>query len=159
MVGAKFKIITNTQLKKIGTRLFLYNINQKDFMKACHSYKNHIKFNQLYKNLEYDKNITYYIVTASFENYVRELFPKFVHVIGSKLNLKNDKIRSLIFNCYHVSKVDALKDVGVDKIDIFYTDSIADLDLAKLSEKIYAVKGDKTTYCKDIDAFKTFFKK
>ena len=50
-------------------------------------------------------------------------------------------------------KILALNNLNINYIDVFYTDSISDLPLAKLSKKIILIKNDKMIACNNIEDF------
>jgi 2-hydroxy-3-keto-5-methylthiopentenyl-1-phosphate phosphatase len=161
MILTKINIFSNDKLKNIGIGLFLSrasadHLNYK-FTEFCNS--NSFEFSMLYKNLVFEKGTEYYIVSASFEEYLKPMFPDFVHIVGSQLKVNYKGQLTLKFNCYGVGKVDALMNYGINNIDEFYTDSYDDLPLAKMAEKIVIVNKDSITTCKDINEFKLHFDK
>jgi phosphoserine phosphatase len=159
MVQAKTGLISNTKLKERGVALFLKNLSVEKIQKYAKAYSRHIVFNKLYHSLQYAPNTHYIIVSASFEEYLRPLFPDFVEVIGSRLAYENDSVSGLEFNCYQKEKIKALSEKGIDSIDLLYTDSFSDYALAKIAKKIVIVEKDKVTECKSIEAFREYFQK
>jgi len=160
MVLAKFGYISNFKLKDIGIKLFLKNLDKNKFERLSKDFKNHVKLNTLYYETDFsDKNIQYYIISASFENYLKHFFPSNVKIIGSKIKFENNKPVGLLFNCYKQAKLKALKKEGINQIDIFYTDSFSDYPLAKISDKVVIVDKDKKFMCRDFEEFKRYFKK
>jgi len=156
MLTTKFKFTSNNTLKQVGIRLFLYNKTRMEIQKLSKLFSSKIKFNRLYKELDFDKSNEYYVISASFVEYLVPLFPKNVKVIGSKLLYHDDLVKGLKFNCYKENK---LRNLNLDKIDIFYTDSLSDYPLAKISKKTYIVDEDKMTLCIGIDKFLEYFNK
>ena len=71
-------------------------------------------------------------------------------IIGSKINIEKNQLE---FNCYGENKILALNNEKINCIDVFYTDSISDLPLAKLSKKIILIKNDKMIECNNIEDF------
>jgi len=111
-------------------------------------YSKKILLNKLYFNYNFNNlNEQILIVSASFHNYIYPLFPKNVKVIGSELGINKKKIVQLDSNCYSEKKVELLKNIGIEKIDVLYTDSISDLPLAKISSSIIIVSGNNYTKC------------
>ncbi len=157
MVLAKFKVISNTRLKEIGIRVFLKGKSSHDISLLAQKYAKVIPFNKLYERFDVDPKNRYFIVSASFQEYLYPLFSKDVHVIGSVLSYEKDKVCGLEFNCYKEKKVLALKKIGIDQIDLLYTDSYSDVALAKISKKIVIVDGDKLIEVGNIDEFKRYF--
>ncbi len=159
MVLAKFKVISNSLLKEIGVELFLKGKSSHDITLLSQKYARLIPFNNLYETLHVDSQNDYFIISASFEEYLYPLFSKDVHIIGSVLSYDGDKVSGLKFNCYKEKKVLALKQRGIEEIDLLYTDSYSDLALAKISKKIVIVDGDKLIEVGNIDEFKRYFKR
>ncbi len=157
MIFAKFKIISNNRLKKIGIELFLKGKSSHDISLLSQKYARLIPFNKLYERFDVDNKNRYFIVSASFQEYLYPLFSKDVHIIGSVLSYDGDKVSGLKFNCYKEKKVLALKKIGIEEIDLLYTDSYSDVALAKISKKIVIVDGDKLIEVGNIDEFKRYF--
>ena len=157
MVFAKLKLISNDTLKEVGVRLYLYKKTKDEVKKLSKSYAKKIKTNFIYKDIDYSQTI--YIVSASFEEYLKPLFPKEVFVVASKLRYKDGRVDGVLFNCYGENKIKALKNYKVLKIDSFFTDSYSDLPLVKISKKTVVIKGDEAIECESLDDFKRCFKR
>lgn len=150
MVLTKFKLISNDTLKNIGIKLFLKNLNEEEINYKFFNYYKTIKYNFLFNQTDFKTIDKCYIISASFENYLKPIFPQNVEIIGSTINKDNS---NLTFNCYAKNKIIALKKLGIDEIDIFYTDSLSDLPLVKLSKKTILVKNDKLIECNTVEDF------
>jgi len=159
MILAKFSFISNGKLKDIGIKLFLKDLNRNILNEKFHTYHNLIEFNKVYNNLKYEDGNEYYIISASFEDYLRPIFPGFVTILGTKLKYYKDRAHALEFNCYKENKAKVIKDLNVQKIDVLYTDSYSDYPLAKISKQIVIVSSDKEIVCNNINEFKGYFKK
>lgn len=159
MVNTKLGIASNDRLKSIGIKMFLHNLDLSELEKKFESYHETIKFNKIFDDLSFHKDADYYIVSASFEEYLKPIFPKTITVLGSKINYKNNKAKDLGYNCYKENKVSSLKNENIEKIDILYTDSYSDYALAEIAEKIIIIKDDEETVCNNIDEFKRYFNK
>ncbi len=159
MILTKFNLFSNTTLKNIGIALFLKGLDKKIFLNRCKNYYLYIEFNQLYKKISFDKNVDYYIVSASFEDYLRPLFPSFVTIVASTVEYKSGVVDGLGRNCYRNKKIDYLRDIGVDRINTLFTDSFFDYPLATISDNIMVVTGDNQKICRDINEFKKEFNK
>ena len=161
MVFAKINIICNSSLKKIGVFLFLRHASSNHLNKKYQEFgkSKYIDFSMLYDGLKFDADKNYYIVSASFEDYIKPIFPLSVKVIGSKLMLDDKNLTVLKSNCFGQTKLDEFLKQGIDNIDEFFTDSFDDLPLARISKKITIVDGDNMFSCKNIDEFKDFFRK
>lgn len=150
MIAARFKLISNFTLKNIGIKLFLKNLNAKERNEKFESYHKKIRFNSLFKNTNFSNLSNIYIVSGSFEEYLRPIFPQNVIVIGSIIA---EDYKTLLFNCYEGDKIKALKNKGVYQIDVLYTDSISDVAMAKIAKKICYVKKDKILECNSYEIF------
>ncbi len=159
MILSKLQIIKNTQLKTLGIKLFLSKLEQKTLLRKYSTYKNKIKFNKIYKTMTFTEENDYFVVSASFEEYLSAMFPKNVNIIASKMEYVDGVPVGIKINCYKENKILALNQWGIKTIDILYTDSYSDYTLAKISEKIIIINGDKETVCHDIDEFKRYFQK
>ena len=160
MLFVKFKILSNSFLKQIGVFFFLKGLSKDEIEVFSKSYAKKIKFNNLYYNFNFKRtDLDIYIVSASYEIYLNKIFPENVKIIGSQLNFNNGYINKLKFNNYAESKLLSLKKQNIIKIDALYTDSINDLALAKISEKIYVVFKESITEFTDLRDFKNYFKK
>lgn len=157
MICAKFNFITNQRLKEYGVLIFLKTKSAKYINSVSNSYVKKIKFNRLFKQYDFRNNQIFYVVSASFEDYIKTIFPRNVNVIGSKMAYLMGEVIGLQFNCYKENKIEALESHGIYEIDVFYTDSYSDLALASISKKIIIVKGDKLYECKNVDEFNIYF--
>ena len=161
MILTKYNIIHNIKLKKIGIYLFLRYANSSHLNDKLQEFSesNNIQYSKLYKGLIFDANTNYYVVSASFEEYIKPMFPVFVQVIGSKLAQDRKNRTVLEYNCFGKDKVTALFRHGINHIDEFYTDSYDDLPLAKISTNIIIIDGDDLVRCNNIYEFIDFFKR
>ena len=70
-----FNIISNTQFKKLGVKLFLAGQSKSKINFISSEYAKSLKLNKLYyKEFKNSKNKV--VITASFENYVKKVFEK-----------------------------------------------------------------------------------
>jgi phosphoserine phosphatase len=159
MVLTKFKVLSNTDLKHIGIILFLKGMNQTQLQSTAINYSKKIQLNRLYREFDFFSKNIIYIVSASFTNYLRPLFPENVKVLGSEILFKKDKITGLSFNCFESNKAKILINKGVTEIDLLYTDSYSDFSLACMAKKIIIIHGDKSYECRNIESFKSYFDK
>ena len=156
----KLKFLSNSFLKQIGVYFFLKGFSKDQIEVFSKSYAKQIKYNRLFHDFDFNRtDLDIYIVSASYEIYLNKIFPENVKIIGSKLSFKNGYVNKLKFNNYAESKLLSLKKNNIFKIDTLFTDSISDLALAKISEKIVVVYKDSLIEFKDSNNFKDYFQK
>lgn len=152
MISGKLKIISNDKLKSVGISLFLKNLTNEDLQYKILHYKDNIKYNFLYEKTDFTAS-DIYIVSASFQEYLEPIFPKNVKILASTMIYKDNNVEGLEFNCYGKNKIKILQDININEIDIFYTDSISDLPLVKISKKTILIKNNTEYECSDINDF------
>ena len=157
IILTKIGVITNYNLKQFGIFIFLKGISESDLFLKSKQYSKKIILNKLYHNFDFESRKKIYIITASFVDYIIPLFPKNIKIFGSKFLFKKNKIYALDFNCFKSNKKEILIRNGIKEIDVFYTDSLNDISLAKFSKKIIIVNGDNLHECKNIEEFKSYF--
>jgi phosphoserine phosphatase len=136
----KMGIIDNDQLKKIGINLFLKGQSVNALKLKAKEYISDVKLNQIYYNNFLDtQKQNRLIISASFEIYLKELFPDEI-VVGSLLKIENGKVVGLERNMFGNQKRNYLFNMGIEEIACLYTDSYSDLPIMKMSEKILHVK-------------------
>ena len=155
---SKLKLINNTSLKKLGVLFFLSGLDI-DFLKdKSKSYISQIKYNFLFEEFYFDDpNLNILIVSASYEIYLKHIFPKNVRVIGSKLSVAKGKVCGLNSNCYSENKLISLKNQGITNIHTFFTDNFSDKPLASIAERINLVKKNKIISFSNFDNFINYF--
>lgn len=140
----KFGIISNTRLKKIGIYLYLKGVSKYNIKEIGEKYAKSIKLNYIYDEVfpEYT-NDNVYVVSASFEDYLKPIFPH-IPVAGSKLLFDSqDKVKGIELNMFGENKRRYLNSLGIKKIDLLYTDSITDKPLMDMASQIHLVKDNK----------------
>lgn len=154
----KFGFFSNLKIKRIGVRLFLSPLNKELIEEKAERFKDSISLNNIYsedyKTHIRSKDNKVLIVSASLKIYLKSLFPS-ASIIGTELKFDNsNKVVGLKNHCYKGNKIKELKErYQIDKIDIFYTDSISDIELVKISRQVYVVKGDRKIKCQTTDSF------
>lgn len=144
-VAYKFKALSNTSLKQAGIWLFLRGKGEQEIKEAAKKYALTIEWNTIYRNhflsLPASQRV---VVSASFEEYLRPLFPD-SEFFGSKLRYEKGRVAGLERNLYGKTKVEVLKDCGYQSFAAVYSDSKVDTPLFGLGEKAYLVLGDQVT--------------
>jgi len=155
----KLRLITNDDLKELGVSLFLKGKPIELIAAKSVEYAQKINLNHLYSDYDF-KNIDedIFIISASFEMYLKHLFPDNVKVYGSTLNVVDNKVYDLEFNCFSWSKIKVLNDLGITTIDVLYTDSLSDLPLATIAAKIFIVNNERVIKVNNAVDFISFYK-
>ena len=135
----KFKKIDKTELKE---RFFAF-LSGIDATKLLEEFwdKNEKKIFSYYLNQKCEDDI---VISASPEFLLKPICQRLGinHLIASKVDIASGRFNGK--NCRSDEKVKRLSDeLGVDSFDNFYSDSNADLPLARLAKKSYrVVKGN-----------------
>lgn len=156
LVLRKFKLISNLKLKEHGIRIFISKRNKQQVTEISVGFSKTIPLKKTVTDRlkAYDPTqFRVMIVTASFVDYVKPLYPD-LEVVGSEFSYKGDKL-GLKFHCYKKEKVVAMKKEGIDQIDVLYTDSGSDLPLAEISKQTELVVDEKFISCQTVDEFKS----
>jgi phosphoserine phosphatase len=135
----KLKLIGNDRLKKMGIALFLKNMNEGVIKRKAMEYSAGILLSSVYQTEFVSKYPDAVIVTASYEDYVRPLCKNNL-LLAAKLGYTNEKVSGLLQNAYGPQKVELLKEQGIERVDIFYTDSFSDQAVMDISAVVYLVK-------------------
>lgn len=112
-----------------------------DFANYIFKYKNLKIYKKLLKATK--NGIETYIVTASPDFYCKPLAKLFkTKLISTKINLKKNVGKIIGKNCFGLEKKRVLEKIKKfnKKYSVFYTDSISDLPLMKICNKVYFVK-------------------
>jgi len=139
----KLKIINNNRFKDLGVKLFLWNKTRTENENAGKAYINKIQFNFVYFNdfITYNKSDVI-IISASFREYLFPLFPDYL-LLASKIKYNNkDKSIGIAENCYGRNKLKALKELGINEIEILFTDSYSDESLMEISKHVFLIKNN-----------------
>lgn len=159
MILAKLNFIKNEKLKSKGIQLFLSPLSKEQLKFKFENYHKTITYNSLFSSLDFSEDANYFVLSASFQDYIRPIFPNFVNVMGSTINYKDDVAQELLFNCYEDGKVQLLKAQNILEIDILYTDSFSDFELAKMAKEIIIVNDNRLIKCNTHQEFAAYFKK
>ena len=160
MVLLKLNIISNHFFKSIGFKFFLKNKKINHIEEKSKKFASKINFNKLFHSYNFNcLSNTIYIVSASYQVYLKYIFPENVKIYASQFTIEKGLASKFNFNCYGINKKLVLTKNKVLKIDKFYTDSYSDKSLARISDSINIVIGDKTFTCNNYQDFKNFFKR
>lgn len=145
----KLNIISNDMLKKIGVFMFLKGKTKREITMASIDYAKSIPLNNIYEKhylsfLPQERMI----VSASFEEYLQHIFPNEI-IIGSKLSFDSNKVSGIEINLYGYKKKHKLAQMGINSIQLFYTDSYADKPLMEISKKVLLVERKSITILKN----------
>ena len=159
MISTKLNFSSNDTLKDVGIKMFLKNLDNSELLEKFNSYHKSIKFNKIFTNLVFKDDVSYYVVSASLEEYLQPIFPNRITVFGSQIKYKNNKAIGLRYNCYKDQKVAILNNSNIKRIDVLYTDSYSDCALAEIANQIIIVNGDNQVICNSFNEFKRYFNK
>lgn len=136
----KCGIISNDSLKKTGVQLYLKGFKKDEIEKIALNYSKKIQLNEIYQKdfLKYSPDRVI-IISASFEEYLKPLFPEY-KVIGSTLVYSKNKLTGLSTNMYGAKKKEWLLGQNINQVDVFYTDSYSDQPVIDLSHRVYMVE-------------------
>jgi phosphoserine phosphatase len=148
----KFRVINNGLIKELGIKLFVSHLKSEELELLCKDFSKGIKLNKIYYNDFLKNHPDSIIVSSSFIEYLKFIFPNNL-VIASKIKFKENKPVGLSFNCYGIEKRVKLNEIGIKNIDVLYTDSISDLSIVKISKKIFLVKCDSLVLCRTTEEF------
>lgn len=130
-----------------------YDINELNILSKRYSKK--IKFNNIYYNdyilFSEDKRNKVIISSASLSIYLNYI--GFKELIASELEYNNDKPIGIKFHNYGENKLMKLKELGIDHINILYTDSKSDKSLASISNRVIIVGKDKKRICNSYEEY------
>ncbi len=155
MVLAKLKIKSILSLKNFGISLFISGIEKEKLLKLSTEYAFRIKTNKVYKEMyKYEhKNDEKIVVSASFSEYVKPLFPDAL-LLCSELIYKDNKPYKVGRHCFGKEKVKMLQEQGIESVYECYTDSLHDLPLIEMSLNKFLVRGDSIIRCMSVDEFR-----
>lgn len=140
----KVKIVSNSALKDFGVKLFLNGKSRTEINEIAEAYGKAIRLNKIYD--EYCKPLAgkAFIISASFHEYLKYIFPDDDIVASSLKYDESDKVTGVAFNCYKEQKLIALNRREIRHIDVFYTDNVvADGPLVNISATTFIVnKGE-----------------
>lgn len=139
-IASKLKLLNNLQLKKIGIYLFLKGKTQKEIEKTAKDYASIIRLNSIYSTdfLSCPKQERI-IISASFEVYLKELFPG-ENIIGARLAYNQQKVIGIERNMFGKDKPLALQKMDIETFDCLYTDSYSDRPLMDIAGRVYLVE-------------------
>lgn len=100
---------------------------------------NSYKIKEFYKKQHDDSDI---VISASPFFLLEPIAKKYnFKLIATDMDIKSGTISGN--NCYGEEKVVRLKELGIDKCNKFYSDSLSDTPCSKLAKQSYIVKGDE----------------
>ena len=143
----KLRLISNLKQKQLGLNLFVNKntiIDDISLISFCKNIKLRKFILDLLGKKSWDSRVI--ICSASPKIYIKKLFPKY-EVYGLEFSLLNNKY-IIKKHPYKIEKLRILQEIGVTRIDEFYTDSYSDRFIARISKINYVVSKTKT-YCFD----------
>jgi 2-hydroxy-3-keto-5-methylthiopentenyl-1-phosphate phosphatase len=162
-----YKIIDNMQFKSVTTTKILNGLTTEELEEVCHEIVidliNNQKVNlKVLKNLIEDIYDNHSVIILSATP--KEVVSSMLHSIIEKINLdflpifkekaiiigsnfkwnRNNKLEKFLENCYREKKKEKLFEIGITKLQEFYTDSLTDdLSIAEISDRVFVVQDEK----------------
>lgn len=137
MICYKLKIINKESFKSVFFSFIKY-FNNIEIIVDEFWENNEWKIKKFYKKKHKKSD---YIISASPEFLLKTISKKLsFNLIATQIDATTGKIVGK--NCYGMEKVNRLRELGINKCNEFYSDSLSDLPLRKISKKGYIVKGE-----------------
>jgi phosphoserine phosphatase len=143
-VLVKLRLLGVDTLKTYLLNGFFKSYSAVRWQAHCESFAKSIRTNKLYMQINWKEGQPW-VVSASFEEVLRPLFPPNVQIIGSKAQ-RDSQGWHISSHAYSKNKAKLLRQAGVDNIFRVYTDSLADRYMMAMADEIVWVEGDKQTY-------------
>lgn len=135
----KLGLWTVLRLKQTMFRWRFKGFDEMSWKNHCRDFAATIKTNALYAQVDWTSD-NLVVITASFTEAVKHMFPESVLVLGSEIIFSPDV--QISRHLYGTEKLSMLKSRGIERIDKFYTDSKADLPLMNIADQVIWVDGD-----------------
>ncbi len=143
-VLVKLRLLEVESLKKSMLNAFYKDYGAARWQAHCEGFAKSIRTNQLYAQTNWNESQKW-VVSASFEEVLRPLFPQQVQLIGSKAE-PGTKGWHIVRHAYGKNKAQLLREAGIQNIFRLYTDSMADRYMMGMADEIVWVQGDKQTH-------------
>jgi len=145
-VLSKFNILSVKKEKEIGLYLFCRS-DYSYFKKCCVNFAKTISLNKIYYDiflkLNSEKENKILILSASFKDYLDQIFKNIV-VIGSEVSCNKDgKITGIKSHPFGIEKKKIIKLSGIKRIHLFYTDSLSDMYISEMADNTIWIKNGK----------------
>ena len=144
--GMKAGLIGADRLKDLGVRLFLSALERGEVARRGREYAKRIELNRIYRE-EFVKHEHAIVLSASFREYLTPIFPDST-VIASEIRFAGDKPAGVLQHCHGDRKVAMLRERGIDRVDAFYTDSVDDLPVVRISDVTFLVRREQLIECR-----------
>ncbi len=149
--GMKLGFVKPDRLKDLGVRLFLSALERADVERRGREYARRIELNRIYHD-EFKRHEQAIILSASFREYLTPLFPN-SSVIASEIRYVGEKPAGVLRHCHGEDKVAMLRERGIDRVDSFYTDSVEDLPVMRISDVTFLVRREELIECRTEEEF------
>ncbi|MCI1780151.1 MAG: haloacid dehalogenase-like hydrolase [Bacteroidales bacterium] len=136
MFLSKMKIISVKWEKEIGLKLFCRS-DYSFYLKCCSNFSHKVTLNNVYSEfIEKKSSLGNRIIlaSASFNDYLNKIFPD-VEIIGTTVLNEKGRIKGISRHPFGFDKREALIKAGIEKIDLFYTDSRNDICVSNMAKK------------------------
>lgn len=140
-VLVKLRLVEVAWLKESMLNLFFRNHNQATWEQHCSDFALSVRTNQLFKSTYWQDGTQCWVVSASFEEVLRPLFPATISIIGSRAAKKEGRWQ-LVQHAFAQDKARLLRERGIQSIARVYTDSMSDKYMMAMAHEIVWVAGD-----------------
>lgn len=141
IVLSKIQIISVRKEKELAL-LFFFHGSYSTFSKHLNSFAELMRqeLNAIYDTEFQDAQASHQVIiaSASYMELLKPLFPN-ATILATTIHRQGDKISGIADHPYGTDKRDLLRNLGVNTIDRFYTDSRSDEPTSRISTKTYWV--------------------
>jgi len=141
-VAVKLRMLSVLALKESLLLHYFKDWSKEKWQQHCLAFSQTIHLNQLYRQTNWDQP-GIWVMSASFEDWLKPLFPSHIKVAASTILWQNNQLKGIERHLIGQAKANFLRENGIQKIEILYTDSKADLPLAFMADAVVWVSGDK----------------
>jgi len=141
-IAVKLGLLTVFALKDRLLQAYFKNWPKEKWEQHCLAFSRTITLNQLYKQTDW-KQSGIWVISASFEDWLKPLFPAHIKVAASTILWENNQLKGIDRHLIGQAKADYLQKSGIQKIDQLFTDSKTDLPLAIMADTTVWVSGDQ----------------
>jgi hypothetical protein len=153
-VLVKGKLWSTAQHKQHWLGHYFGGWSEASWQNRCAAFASSFPLHPLYKEVDWKRPDRVHIVlTASPVDWVRPFFPAEVLVFGSELTFGRSGLQGLAHELSGAAKLKPLHEMGIEQLEVFYTDHPSDRPVALLAKQLFVVKGKEVIHCADMRSF------